>query len=51
MWISGGRGGNSRCKGPEELVWCIQGTAGIPLWLAHRVTGYHIGKVAGELVG
>lgn len=51
MWISAEIAGNSMCKVPKELPWCIQGIAGIPLWLAHRVIEYHIGKVAGELVG
>lgn len=24
MWILGERAGNSKCKGPEELVWYIK---------------------------
>ena len=45
-----GRAGNSKGKGPEELAWCDQGTAGVPVWLAHRVLGPHTGRVAGLLV-
>lgn len=38
------RAGNSKCKGPKELTWCVPETGGVPVWLAHERIGRPIGK-------